>query len=254
MRVEDLPEKNGMGAEGLSEKNGMGFAHLPGLGLSAEQLQAFALYRSRLLQENEQVNLTAITDPEEIEIKHFWDSLLLRQSSLWTGEGRAADVGSGAGFPGLPLRLVSPGLALDMFEASGKKVRFLERLIDELGLAGVRAFHLRAEEAGRAPELRERYDWVFARALAAMPVLLEYCLPLLRRGGLLAAYKGPGGGTDAAEAKKAAALLGGKLIDVYEAALPLGKGERSIVIYRKVAATPGAYPRRPGLPGKQPLR
>jgi 16S rRNA (guanine527-N7)-methyltransferase len=232
----------------------MSFAYLPGLGLAEPQLQAFALYRSRLLAANQEVNLTAITDPAEVEIKHFWDSLLLRQCSLWTGAGRAADVGSGAGFPGLPLKLTAPGLALDMFEASDKKVRFLRQMAAELGVEGVRAFHLRAEEAGRQPEFRERYDWALSRAVASMPVLLEYCLPLLRIGGFMAAYKGPGGGAEGEAAKKAAALLGGRLADVYEASLPMEQGKRCILLYQKVTATPEQYPRRPGLPAKQPIR
>jgi 16S rRNA (guanine527-N7)-methyltransferase len=232
----------------------MSFAYLPDLGLAAPQLQAFSLYRSRLLSANQEVNLTAITDPAEVEIKHFWDSLLLRQCLLWTGTGRAADVGSGAGFPGLPLKLAAPGLALDMFEASDKKVRFLRQMAAELGLEGVRAFHLRAEEAGRQPEFRERYDWALSRAVASMPVLLEYCLPLLRVGGFMAAYKGPGGEEEGENAKKAAALLGGRRVEIYEASLPMEQGKRCILLYQKVAATPEQYPRRPGLPAKQPIR
>lgn len=232
----------------------MTFDHLTGLGLTEKQLKDFSSYRHMLLQWNSQVNLTAITEPAEVEIKHFLDSLLLRQCSLWTGRGRVADVGSGAGFPGLPLKIVSPELALDMFEASGKRVKFLQELSGQLALEDVRAFHLRAEEAGRHPDFRAGYDWALSRAVAAMPVLLEYCLPFLRLGGFMAAYKGPGGREEAEEAKKAAALLGGRLVEVCEASLPMEQGERSILIYQKVEATPKNYPRRPGIPAKQPLK
>ncbi len=232
----------------------MAFDYLPALGFSEKQLQDFSGYREMLLDWNKQVNLTAITEPGEVEIKHFLDSLLLRQSPLWTGAGKAADVGSGAGFPGLPLKIADEGFALDMFEASGKRVKFLQELADRLELKDTRSFHLRAEEAGRHPDFRESYDWALSRAVAALPVLLEYCLPLLRVGGFMAAYKGPGGREEAEEAKKAAALLGGRLAEVYEASLPLDQGERSILIYEKVAATPKPYPRRPGIPAKQPLK
>lgn len=232
----------------------MSFDHLSDLGLSEKQLKDFSFYRDVLLHWNNLVNLTAITEPMEVEIKHFFDSLLLRRCSFWTGRGKVADVGTGAGFPGMPLKIVSPELVLDMFEASGKRVKFLQELSSQLAIENVRAFHLRAEEAGQHPDFRENYDWALSRAVAAMPVLLEYCLPFLRVGGFMAAYKGPAGRKEAEDSKKAADLLGGKLVEVYEIALPMEQGERSILIYQKVEHTPKSYPRRPGIPAKQPLK
>ena len=252
----------------------MEFTYLPGLGLSEEQLKTFHKYRDFLLEWNTKVNLTAITDPEEVEIKHFLDSLLLKQCRLWqAAEGqlfrgagnnagvqsanvssvRVADVGGGAGFPGIPLKIMDGSITLDTFEASEKRVVFLQALAEALAFEGVRAVHLRAEEAGRDPLYRESYDRVVSRGVAAMPVLLEYCLPLLKVGGYMAAYKGPAGPEEAVAGKKAAALLGGKLEETFNATLPEGQGERCILIYRKVKPTPKKYPRRPGVPAKQPI-
>ena len=280
----------------------MSFPHLEAMGLSPLQLDTFERYRRFLLAWNEKVNLTAITADDEVEIKHFVDSLLLGRYPGWreaAGEGsgsgagndagndpgseagnkaagrrgkersdgpgdtgshsagrgslRVADVGAGAGFPGIPLRIVCEDIKLDMFEASDKRVRFLQALATELDLPGVRAFHLRAEDAGRDPRFRERYDWVLSRGVAPAPVLLEYCLPLVKVGGYMAAYKGPAGPEEGESARKAAAMLGGKPAGIVEAALPEAMGERRILLYRKVAATPKAWPRRPGLPSQQPL-
>jgi len=238
----------------------MAFMHLQDMGLSGPQLEAFGRFQAMLQEGNARANLTAITEPAEVEIKHFVDSLLLRQSALWrdsfTDKRRTpkiADVGGGAGFPGIPLKICDDHMALDVLEASEKKVRFLRELADALELTGMRAMHIRAEEAGRDPAYRETYDWTLARGLAATPVLLEYCLPLLKNGGYLAAYKGPSGLAEARQGRQAAGLLGGKLVDVVTASLPEGMGERCILIYRKMAATPKKYPRPPGTPAKKPL-
>ena len=244
----------------------MGFDYLPEYGLSQEQIEAFLRYREMLLFWNTQINLTAITDPVEIEIKHFYDSLVLVNSATWASSTksdpekkkavhlRLADVGGGAGFPGIPLKLVQTNLALDTLEASKKKVGFLTALAQEMQLDHVRALHLRAEEAGQDRAYRGQYDWVLARGVATMPVLLEYCLPLLRVGAYFAAYKGPTGKAEALDGAKAEAVLGGKLVETVEAALPAGQGERMILIYQKIKETPKAYPRRPGIPAKEAIR
>ena len=166
---------------------------------------------------------------------------------------RVADVGGGAGFPGVPLKIVHAQIALDTIEASRKKVDFLQALADVLALKDTKAVHMRAEEAGQDAAYRGRYDWALSRGVAAMPVLLEYCLPLLKLGGYMAAYKGPMGKEEAEKAKKAAATLGGNLVEVVEEELPEGQGERCLLIYQKVKATPQKYPRRPGIPAKQPI-
>jgi 16S rRNA (guanine527-N7)-methyltransferase len=254
------------------------FSYLPALGLSQGQLEAFSLYRDMLLDWNAGFNLTAITDPKEVEVKHFVDSLLLERCGLWrvafadagagakvsaadvggrvAGAGakvRVADVGGGAGFPGVPLRMLREDIALDIMEATGKKVQFLQALAEALQLGNMRAIHIRAEEAGQNPDHRGTYDWALARGVAAMPALLEYCLPPLKVGGFMAAYKGPARPEEAEAAQKAAAVLGGGLAEICRASLPEGQGERTIIIYRKLTPTPRQYPRKPGTPTRQPL-
>ena len=238
----------------------MSFPHLEALGLTLTQLEKFTRYRRLLTAWNTKVNLTAITADDAVEIKHFFDSLLLARYAGWQASAgndsaiRVADVGAGAGFPGIPLKIIYETIRLDLFDASNKRVMFLQALAAELGLADVNAFHARAEDAGRDPRFRERYDWVVSRGVAPAPVLLEYCLPLVKVGGYLAAYKGPAGSEEGEASQKAATVLGGRLADIVEASLPEGMGERQILIYRKVAPTPKAYPRRPGLPAGQPIR
>ena len=228
------------------------------IGTPIQKAEIFEQYRAALLRENKTVNLTAITDPEEVEIKHFIDSLLLLRSAQWKQSAggskqmlRVADVGSGAGFPGVPLAIVCENVQLDCLEASRKRSVFILRLAKELKLHRMRAVHIRAEEAGRNPQYRESYEWVVSRAVAPMPVLLEYCLPLVKIGGCFAAYKGAAesGEEDDAIAQR----MGGRLADVLHATLPMGKGERQIRLFKKLAHTPAQYPRRPGIPAKTPL-
>ena len=239
----------------------MSFRYIADQGLSSAQLDAFARYRELLLAWNTRMNLTAITEPIEIEIKHFLDSLLLGRSPHWQASVstnasvplRVADVGAGAGFPGVPLYIAYPGMHLDSMESTGKKVTFLQALAEALALANVTAIHSRAEDAGRSPLYREGYDWALARGVAAMPALLEYCLPLVRVGGHLAAYKGPDWEAEVEAGKKAAQACGGRWVDTVEASLPEGMGGRSILIYEKTKPTPNKYPRQPGVPSKQPI-
>ena len=221
---------------------------------AAEVWRQFHLY-TRLLQEwNERINLTAITETEEIAIKHYLDSLYVTGAKAWRPDLRLADVGSGAGFPGLPLKLLEPGLELCLLDSSEKRVNFLKLVIDKLTLKKTQALNLRAEEAGRREELRENFDFVVSRAVATLPLLLEYCLPLVKPGGYFAAYKGPGFQEELTEAKKALQILQGKLQEIVEAELPEGRGQRAILIFQKIAPVSGKYPRRSGVPAKQPLR
>ena len=246
----------------------MAFPYLSGLGFTEGQIEAFRVYREMLLNWNSGINLTAITDPEEVEIKHFLDSLLLNQYPLWRecftqeeekpreahpGAIRVVDVGGGGGFPGIPLKIARQSIELVILEASQKRVNFLQALISALALKDVYALHIRAEEAGRLPLYREGFDWAVSRGVAALPALLEYCLPLLKVGGYMAAYKGPAGPAEAEAGEKAAAALGGEMIDIHSASLPGGRGERRILIYRKARPTAKRYPRKPGLPAKQPI-
>ena len=216
-----------------------------GLELTEEQLRAFQIYYEELIAWNERFNLTAITDYEGVQIKHFLDSLTCLLAVQSPGE--AIDVGTGAGFPGLPLKIVRPELRLTLLEARGKKVAFLEHLIERLGLKGVRAIKGRAEELGRDQAHRERYDLALARALAKFPTLLEYTLPFCRIGGLVVAQRGTAARREVEEAAWAISVLGGRLRRILTLRL-LGLEEpRHLVVIEKVAPTPGRYPRRPGM-------
>jgi len=228
-------------------------AELLNLTLSPAQLAAFDTYSAELRDWNERVNLTAITDPHEIAIRHFADSLTcLRVLSLRAGL-KVIDVGSGAGFPGLPLKIVYPALALTLVEATGKKAAFLEHIVHTLKLDGVTVLNARAEVAGQMPDQRERYDWALARAVAGMGVLAEYLLPLARIGGRCLALKGESAHQEAAEAGHAIRVLGGKLAQITAVELPGVAETHYLVEIEKVSATPPQYPRRAGLPSKKPL-
>lgn len=225
------------------------------LELTPAQVAAFQTYADELRAWNEQFNLTAITDPQAIQVKHFLDSLtLLRVLPAAGARLNMIDVGTGAGFPGLPLKLVWPALQLTLVEATGKKAKFCRHIVDTLKLSGVTIVHTRAEEIGRDRQHRERYDWAVARAVAEMPVLAEYLLPLLKRGGYMAAQKGKDAPAETYAATPAIQKLGGELDRISEVELPGIAEPRYLVVLKKVAATPPQFPRRPGLPTKEPLK
>lgn len=224
-----------------------------GLALSDKQLASFATYQQLLLEWNQRFNLTAIDQPREIQLRHFLDSLTC---ALVTGDlsgQRLIDVGSGAGFPGLPLKLLYPELQLTLVESVTKKTRFLEELAATLGLDGVTILAERAENLGRQPAHREQYDWATARAVAAITVLAEYLLPLVRLGGRMLAQKGAGAVEEAAAAVPAFSILGGGRPELHEVQLPGREETRYLVVVEKIGFTPQRYPRRPGMPAKRPL-
>jgi 16S rRNA (guanine(527)-N(7))-methyltransferase RsmG len=219
--------------------------------LTPEQLRHFALYAELLLDWNTRMNLTAITEPEEIAVKHFLDSLLLLKCTEIPENESVIDVGTGAGFPGLPLKIARPDLRLTLLDSSAKRVTFLREVANALGLEA-EAIHGRAEEQGQKPEHRERYGLVTARAVAALPVLCEYCLPFVRVGGVFAALKGPGIHAEAEDAKAAITRLGGKLQAIEEIELP-NLNRRTIVLVQKISQTPAEYPRAHAKIAKRPL-
>jgi 16S rRNA (guanine527-N7)-methyltransferase len=228
-----------------------------GLALTERQLAAFRVYYRELVAWNERVNLTSITAFEEVQTKHFLDSLaclLAVPGPLREIEMQAIDVGSGAGLPGLPLKIVWPGLKLTLLEATGKKVAFLEHLVGQLFLEGVTVVRGRAEELAHDTAHREAYDLVLARALAEMATLAELTLPLSRLGGLVVAPKGADVAGEAQAAEAAIGLLGGSLREIVPLDLSPLLPPRSLVVLDKVAATPEKYPRRPGIPARRPLR
>jgi 16S rRNA (guanine527-N7)-methyltransferase len=232
-----------------------------GLKLNEEHLKAFEIYYRELVAWNEKFNLTAITDYDQVQIRHFLDSLtcLLADEDLTRAMRqqpgvRAIDVGAGAGFPGLPLKIICPGLQLTLLEATGKKVGFLEHIVSRLGLEGVEVIKGRAEELGWDAAHREGYDLALARAVAELPVLVEYALPFCRLGGLFVAQKGAEGDAEAKAAEGAITTLGGVLRRIVHLELPNLAEPRSLVVIEKITPTPRKYPRRPGIPSKRPLR
>ncbi len=225
-----------------------------GLILTPDQVEAFDLYYRQLVVWNERANLTAITGYEEVQIRHFLDSLsCLQVLTDLSPEVRCIDIGAGAGFPGLPLKIIRPQLRLTLVESTGKKVRFLEHVVRKLGLHGVELIKGRAEELGRRPDRRESYDVALARAVAQLPVLLEYALPLLKLGGVFVAQKGMEIEDEVEDARPAMGILGGRIKEVKTVQLPGIEAPRHLVVVEKVAPTPQKYPRRVGLPGKRPL-
>jgi 16S rRNA (guanine527-N7)-methyltransferase len=227
---------------------------LLGLELTPAQVSAFHTYAAELRAWNEKFNLTAITDPHGIQLKPFLDALSVLKVLRPAPGARVVDVGTGAGFPGLPLKIVCPQIQLTLVEATGKKVTFCEHLAQALKLSGVSVVKARAEELGREPAHRERYDWAVARAVAEMPVLAEYLLPLVKRGGHAVAQKGKDAPAETLGAAGAIQRLGGELEQLVQVELPGVAEPRYLVSLKKVAATPRQYPRRPGLPGKTPLK
>lgn len=226
---------------------------LSGVDLTAHQMEAFDVYRRELLKWNARHNLTAITDPEEIEIKHFLDSLSCLKVMPLKGEPRLIDVGTGAGLPGLPLKIVCPAIRLTLVESIRKKAEFCKHIIETLGLTGVEVVHNRAETLGQSEQHRASYDWAVARAVAIAPVLLEYLLPLLKLNGLAVLQKGSTGPEEIQSAGQALAILGGEVLQMAPVELPKVTETRYLILVRKCAATPDKYPRRPGMPAKRPL-
>lgn len=234
-----------------------------GLNLLPPQLAAFETYTHELLAWNDQFNLTAITEPEQVEIRHYLDSLALIPA-LATLEGvpiqvflsrpvKAVDVGAGAGFPGLALRILWPRLRLCLMEATAKKVRFMEHMTARLALTDVQLVHGRAEELALREPHRAGYDLVVARAVAALPTLVEYLLPLAKRGGRVVAFKGTAAHEEALAAEQAIHMLGGQITKLIPVEVPGLAETRVLVVIDKVAQTPDGYPRGRGLPKKRPL-
>jgi 16S rRNA (guanine527-N7)-methyltransferase len=229
-----------------------------GLRLTDKQQAAFQLYYEELVTWNQRFNLTAITEYEQVQIRHFLDSLscLLAhetRQALKRPQVRMIDVGAGAGFPGIPLKLVCPLTRLTLLEATGKKVAFLEHIVERLGMRTVTAIHARAEELAHVPDHREQYDLALVRAVAELPVVAEYTLPFCKVGGWVVAQKGEAGAAEAWTAEGAIALLGGELRRVVPVELPGLPEDRSLVVIEKVGPTPERYPRRAGIPSKRPL-
>lgn len=223
-----------------------------GIELTAEQLTQFRTYFDELVEWNEKMNLTAITDQPSVYLKHFYDSVTAAFYLDFTKPMKVCDVGAGAGFPSIPLKICFPHIEVTIVDSLNKRIQFLTHLSDKLGLSGVQFVHARAEDFGQSAH-RETYDLVTARAVARLSVLAELCVPLVKNGGVFAAMKAASAPDELKDAKKALEKLGVKNENVHSFKLPIEESERYIQVFRKFKDTPKKYPRKPGMPNKSPI-
>lgn len=221
--------------------------------LTEKQITLLGIYEKELMEWNQKFNLTAIRDVESIRTKHFLDSFSCVFAWNTSPPNKLIDIGTGAGFPGLPLKILYPNLKLILIESVGKKAKFCQHIVDVLSLDDVDIIQTRAEDIGQDSKHREQYDWAVARAVANLSVLSEYLLPLVKVGGFMLAQKGEGGIAEAQSADQAMKVLGGKLKQLIPVNLPGVGEERYLVVVEKIAVTSSKYPRKPGIPAKQPL-
>ncbi|WP_342480898.1 16S rRNA (guanine(527)-N(7))-methyltransferase RsmG [Paenibacillus sp. FSL L8-0340] len=224
-----------------------------GIKLNPEQLKQFELYYQELVSWNEKMNLTGITERDQVYTKHFYDSLSLAFYLKMEDAKSLADIGSGAGFPGIPLKICFPHLKLTIVDSLSKRISFLQHVCDTLGLENVQLIHGRAEDVSRQFVHRDAYDIVTARAVARLSLLNEFCLPFTKKEGVFAAMKGSDPAEELKEAKFSFKELRAELQKVESFSLPVEESARHIVIIRKTGATPAKYPRKAGIPAKSPL-
>lgn len=231
--------------DGLQELN---------LTLSELQKKQFIDFYEFLIERNKVMNLTGITDFQEVLVKHFLDSLMAAKVTDMGQINSVMDIGTGAGFPGVPLKIMFPHTKSVLLDSLNKRVKFLEETFELLKLSNITAVHGRAEEYAKNKEYRERFDLCVSRAVSNLATLSEYCLPYVRKGGLFISYKSGKVQDEAEEALKAIQLLGGKLKEIVYFSLPGSEIDRSLVVIEKVKNTPGRYPRKAGTPLKEPLK
>ena len=221
--------------------------------LTPDIAQAMLKYMDFMLEWNEKVNLTTITQPEEVIIKHFLDSLTLIATVEIGSNSKIIDVGTGAGFPAIPLKLVRPDIKLTMLDSLGKRVNFLKEACAHVGIKGAECLHGRAEDLAQNPDYREKFDIATARAVAGLNVLCEYCLPFVKVGGHFLAMKGPDVMEELKAAEKAISVLGGKINAVKSFKLPFSDITHSIVVIEKIKKCSTSFPRKAGKPSKEPI-
>lgn len=225
------------------------------LGLEAGkgQLEKFILYKNLLKEWNEKINITAIVDDEEIISKHFLDSLTILGLDYFEGNKRLIDIGTGGGFPGLPMKILRNNLDITLLDSLNKRIRFLNEVIESLGLNGINALHGRAEEEARREDHREMYDLAVSRAVASLNTLSEYCLPFVKVGGYFISMKGPDVDEELKEGRRAIQILGARILDKKLISIPNTDIVHSLIIIEKIRQTPTKYPRAGGKPRKNPL-
>ncbi|AOT73109.1 16S rRNA (guanine(527)-N(7))-methyltransferase RsmG [Geosporobacter ferrireducens] len=224
-----------------------------GIELTEQQGQQLVKYKELLLEWNEKINLTAITEEKDVMIKHFLDSLSCVKASPLKNEVKIIDVGTGAGFPGIPLKVYYTDIQLTLLDSLNKRIHFLQAVCETLGLKSVEFLHGRAEDYGNNKNYRERYDVAVARAVAELNSLAEYCIPFVKIGGFFIAQKGPNIEEEMKRAEKAIEILGGKIVEKIDIPLPFSEITHNIVIIKKIKQTPTKYPRKAGTPTKNPL-
>lgn len=225
-----------------------------GVSLDENQIEQFMQYLSLLLEWNEKMNLTAITEKRDVVLKHFADCLSLVPAVEWNTGMKVIDVGTGAGFPGIPVKIACPEVEMTLLDSLQKRIGFLQEVGTQLGLEGVQYIHSRAEDGGQNAEHREQYDLCVSRAVANLAVLAEFCLPFVKVGGMLAALKGPDAEAELEQAKGALAKLGGKLVKIQDVTIPNTDLSHKLVFIEKTAPTPKQYPRKAGKINKNPLK
>ena len=240
-----------------------------GVPMDARQLDQFMVYQDLLLSWNEKMNLTAITAPRDVVLKHFADCLSIvphlhiddnssndsndSRSNRSKSRVRMIDVGTGAGFPGIPVKIACPAVEMVLLDSLQKRIGFLEEVVGQLGLDGVSCVHARAEDGGQNGLYREKFDYCVSRAVANLAVLAEYCLPFVKKGGYLVALKGPDAAQEVVRAEAALKQLGGKLVEVKDVEIPFTDLAHKLIFIQKVANTPKKYPRKAGTVAKEPL-
>lgn len=225
-----------------------------GIELKEEQLSMLSSFYEMLVEKNKVMNLTGITEWDDVVLRHYIDSISISEiMNLKDFRGKVLDLGTGAGFPGIPLKIIFPNLQITLFDSLNKRIRFLQEVIDELGLKNIEAIHGRAEEFGKNSDYREQYDLVVSRAVANIATLSEYCLPFVKVGGSFISYKTDSIEEEISNSGKAVSILGGKIEKVEHFTLPNTDMERSLLQIKKINTTGKKFPRKAGLPSKEPL-
>jgi 16S rRNA (guanine527-N7)-methyltransferase len=224
-----------------------------GVDASEDMLKKLEIFKEIMLEWNEKINLTSITEEREIYIKHFLDSATCLSTGYIKDGMKVIDVGTGAGFPGIPLKILKEGLDMTLLDSLNKRVSYLNEVVKILTLKSTATIHARAEEAGSNKAYREVYDIVLSRAVASMNVLCEYCLPFAKVGGYFLCQKGPDTGSELEESRAAIKIMGGSVKEVKEYQLPFSDIKHSIIVIEKVTQTPTKYPRKPGKPSASPI-